>query len=237
MKIEFFHDVICSFCFPMSYRMRQLKEKHPDLEIIHRSFALVPEESAFDVQFGSREAAKDEILTHWEHANMNDDLHRFNIEGMKAKDFLFPTSIPGLRAVKAAEMVGGHDLAWDAFDALQKALFVENKNVEDLDVIKEALGSTTLNMNAWEKAFEDPKSLDEVHKEIALSREYGIRGVPFVVVNGKYGINGAQPLAQIEAMIEEVRKEENQKPIQMMSPQADEGGACELDEDGNWTCD
>lgn len=41
IEIEFFHDVICSFCFPMSYRMRQLKEMMPDVTIKHRSFALV----------------------------------------------------------------------------------------------------------------------------------------------------------------------------------------------------
>lgn len=44
ITIEFFHDVICSFCFPMSYRMRRLKEIMPDVEIVHRSFALVKEE-------------------------------------------------------------------------------------------------------------------------------------------------------------------------------------------------
>lgn len=33
VKIEFFHDVICSFCFPMSYRMRQLVEQMEYVEI------------------------------------------------------------------------------------------------------------------------------------------------------------------------------------------------------------
>lgn len=235
MKIEFFHDVICSFCFPMSYRMRQLKEKHPDLEIIHRSFALVPEEKAFDMMFGSRKNAKDEILSHWQAANMNDDLHRFNIEGMKEQDFLFPTSIPALRAVTAAELVGGHDLAWDVFDALQNSLFVENKNVEDIAVIEAAVASTTINMSEWQEAYKDEQSLRKVHEDLALAQSYGITGVPFVVVNEKYGINGAQPLANIEAMIEKVKAEENKQPLQMMSN--DEGEACALDDEGKWNCD
>ena len=89
LSIEFFHDVICSFCFPMSYRMRQIEKLMPDAEIIHRSFALVREEYDFDVMFGSREEAKEEILSHWEHANENDDLHRFNIAGMRRRIFCF----------------------------------------------------------------------------------------------------------------------------------------------------
>lgn len=213
MKIEFFHDVICSFCFPMSYRMRQLKDKRPELEIIHRSFALVPEVEAFNTMFGSRESAKAEILTHWEQANKNDDLHRFNIDGMKDSDFLFPTSIPPLRAVKAAEEVGGNDIAWDVFDALQNALFVENKNIEELGVIKEALSRTSIDLEKWEIAYDSSKSLEEVKKELALAKSYGISGVPFLVINGKYGLNGAQPLAKIEEMIDKIIEEENRDEI------------------------
>lgn len=210
MKIEFFHDVICSFCFPMSYRMRQVKERRPELEIIHRSFALVPEVEAFDRMFGSRERAKAEILTHWEQANKNDDLHRFNIDGMRESNFLFPTSIPPLRAVKAAEEVGGNNIAWDAFDALQNALFVENKNIEELEVIKEALSKTGIDLEKWEIAYDSSKSLEEVNNDLALAKSYGISGAPFIVINGKYGLNGAQPLAKIEELIDKIMKEEKQ---------------------------
>lgn len=210
MKIEFFHDVICSFCFPMSYRMRQLKERRPELEIIHKSFALVPEVEAFDRMFGSRERAKAEILTHWEQANKNDDLHRFNIDGMRESNFLFPASIPPLRAVKAAEEVGGNDIAWDAFDALQNALFVENKNIEELEVIKEALSKTNIDLEKWEIAYDSSKSLEEVNKDLVLAKSYGISGAPFIVINGKYGLNGAQPLAKIEELIDKIMKEEKQ---------------------------
>ena len=92
MQVEFFHDVICSFCFPMSYRMRKVAKKYPKLDIVHRSFALGWEKEQFVQMFGSHEAVKPEVMHHWESANQNDDEHRFNIEGMKEQDFLFPTS-------------------------------------------------------------------------------------------------------------------------------------------------
>ena len=104
MKIEFYHDVICSFCFPMSYRVRQLVKKYPKLEIIHRSFALAWEEEQMIEMFGTHENAKSEIMTHWAQANQQDELRRFNIPGMKAKDFLFPTSKNPLKAAKAASI-------------------------------------------------------------------------------------------------------------------------------------
>ena len=85
IKIEFFHDVICSFCFPMSYNVRQLKNEVSDVEIIHRSFGLVKQENDFNSMFSSREKAKEVIMSHWERANQIDTLHRFNIEGMRKK--------------------------------------------------------------------------------------------------------------------------------------------------------
>lgn len=207
MKIEFFHDVICSFCFPMSYRMRKLKERMPEIEIIHRSFALVPELEAFDKMFGSREGAKGEILTHWEQANINDDLNRFNIEGMKEKDFLFPMSILPLRAVKAGEEVAGDDMAWEVFDALQKALFMDNKNIGDPEIIKDIVSQTGIDLEKWEKAFNSHESLEAVNRELDLARAYGISSVPALLVEGKYLIGGAQPLDKIEEMLHKIRQE------------------------------
>ena len=55
IKIEFFHDAICSFCFPMSARMRLIAKKYNNVEINHRSFALGWEAEDFIQSFGSRE--------------------------------------------------------------------------------------------------------------------------------------------------------------------------------------
>ena len=142
IKIEFFHDVICSFCFPMSARMRKITEKYNNIEVIHRSFALGWQAEDFIRGFGSREAVKPEVLNHWAQANQNDDEHRFNIEGMRQTDFNFPISKPGLLATKAAGIIGGDDMYWDVFDRIQNKLFVENKNIEDIEVIEEAVKET-----------------------------------------------------------------------------------------------
>ena len=55
MQVEFFHDVICSFCFPMSYRMRKVAAKYPKLNITHRSFALELEAEKFIRMFDFHE--------------------------------------------------------------------------------------------------------------------------------------------------------------------------------------
>lgn len=230
IKIEFFHDVICSFCFPMSYRMRLLKEQHPEVEIVHRSYALTPQPEDFARMFGTREDAKEEILSHWDHANQNDDLHRFNIAGMKAKDFPFPYSMPGLWAAKAARFIGGEAMYWDIFDALQKALFVENRNIEDEQVLESIVREQGVDVDAWRKLYESPEVRNAVEVDLQLAANYGIRSVPSLIVNGRYNISGAQPL---DTLIADLEKIQEQLEVELQS----DGASCEVDDKGNWGCD
>ncbi|NMA67654.1 MAG: DsbA family protein, partial [Clostridiaceae bacterium] len=206
MKIEFFHDVICSFCFPMSARMRRIAKKYNNIEIIHRSFALAWEAKDFIRSFGSREAVKSEVLGHWEHANKNDDEHRFNIEGMRKTNFNFPLSKPALKASKAAGLIGGEDMYWDVFDRLQNKLFVENKNIEDLDVIEEAVKETSISFPDWKAQFENEETEKAVLEDFKLVQFYGVNSVPTLVINQKYSISGAQSQERIEKALARISK-------------------------------
>lgn len=201
ITIEFFHDVICSFCFPMSYRMRQLKQMMPEVQIVHRSYALVKSEHDFDLMFGSRAAAKAEIMSHWQHANHNDDLHRFNISGMRQADFLFPSSMKGLIACKAAYFVAGDAGYWNVFDALQNALFVQNQNIEEKEIIADCVRKCGIDFAAWDLHFNSVEVKVAVESDFLLAKEYNIQGVPCLVIDGKQQISGALPLSNIVQII------------------------------------
>lgn len=235
MQVEFFHDVICSFCFPMSYRMRKVAAKYPRLNIQHRSFALGWEADAFIQMFGSHEAVKPEVMSHWEHANQNDDEHRFNIEGMKEQDFLFPTSKNGLKAAKAAGLLAGEAAYWDVFDALQKALFVDNRDVSDLAVIEEIIKETDIDFEAWQTQLAKAETEAAVIEDLQRVQAYGIQGAPAIVINQKYLISGAQPQAVIEETIEKIAEDEGFQltGLQMFG---ETGDACRV-VDGQWICD
>lgn len=239
IKIEFFHDVICSYCFPMSARMRRILEKYNNIQIIHRSFALSWEAEDFIRSFGSREAVKPEVLRHWTHANENDEAHRFNIEGMYQTDFNFPISKPSLIAAKAAGLIGGDGLYWDVFDRLQHKLFVENKNIEEIAVVEEAVKETSISFPEWKAQFEKEATEKAVLADLQLAQAYGVRSVPTLVINQKYAIIGAQPQGEIEKVLEKISKEEG-IPLninQLQTIETDSSiGACSI-EDGKMECD
>ena len=188
--------------------MRQITEKMPNVEVTHRSFALVRQESDFDRMFGSREQAKSEIVTHWVHANENDDLHRFNIDGMKKATFLFPSSMKPLRAAKAAGLVGGEAAYWDVFDALQAALFMHSQNIERDDVITSAVRSTSVDFDKWRQCYESDDALQAVESDLDKARDYGLRGVPALVINGSQVISGALPTDQLHAQLEQIARDQ-----------------------------
>lgn len=223
VTIEFFHDVICSFCFPMSYRMRQLQKMMPEAQIVHRSYALVKSERDFDEMFGSRTAAKAEILGHWEHANQNDDLHRFNISGMRQTDFPFPSSMKVLTACKAAFFTAGDFGYWEVFDALQNALFIQNLNIEELDIIHDCIKQSGIDFAKWEQYFDSDDTKEAVEKDFLLARQYGVTGVPCLIINGKYQISGAQPLAQIILAIRNTVEKQEQTSTTGASCRLDDG--------------
>lgn len=237
IKIEFFHDVICSFCFPMSARMRRIAKKYNNIEINHRSFALAWEVEDFIRNFGSREAVKPEVLAHWAHANKNDDEHRFNIEGMRNTDFYFPISKPGLKAAKAAGLIGGESMYWDVFDRLQNKLFVENKNIEDISVLEEAVKETSISFEDWKAQFEKEETEKAILEDLQLAQAYGINSVPTLVINQKYAIPGAVSQERIEKTLARISKDEGIPLNKLQTLQADDtAGLCSL-VDGKWQCD
>lgn len=243
LEIEFFHDVICSFCFPMAKRMHDILSEYENIRLTHRSFALAWEVSDLERMFGSHAAAKAEVLHHWEAANQNDDEHRFNIAGMAAQDFPFPHSQPALIAAKAAGMLGGEDSYWLLFDLLQAALFMSNLDIADEATIFQIVRESGLDFEEWLQWFRDPQVKQAVLADLKLAQQYGLGGVPALVVNQKYMFSGAQSQQRIEDFLKKVAQEEGlqlQKKVLSEAPftflDFNQGMACRLEE-GQWKCD
>lgn len=192
VKIEFFHDVLCAWCFALSPRLRKLVHEFPDVEIIHRSFALAPTKNSIEKMFGSKEAGKSEILKHWQAANRNDDAHRICTDEMACKPFDYPHSMPGLRACKAAELQGGQSAHWDMFDRIQKAHLTEAKNIADLDILLDCAMDVGLDKDQFVKDYHSEKVTQAIEADSLKAGLAGVHAVPTLIVNEEQVITGAQ---------------------------------------------
>lgn len=189
--IEFFHDVLCAWCYAFSPRLRRLVDEFPRVEVIHRCFALAPTPNRIEQMFGSKEAGKAEILNHWRAANENDDEHRICTEDMVCKNFDYPYSMPGLLACKAAEFQGGQKAHWDMFDRIQKAHLTETLNIADEDVLINCAKEVGLDIQRFINDFHADITLQAVEEDNLRARLAGVYAVPTIIINNERILSGA----------------------------------------------
>ncbi|MDP3209293.1 MAG: DsbA family oxidoreductase, partial [Rhodoglobus sp.] len=92
-------------------------------------------------------------------------------------------------------------------ERLLKAYFVDGEHVgriPDLVAIAVELG---FDRDEVTEALESHRYLADVKADVALAREYGIQGVPFFVIDGKYGVSGAQDAATFANVLTQVQTE------------------------------
>ena len=92
-------------------------------------------------------------------------------------------------------------------ERLLDAYFVRGEHVgriPDLVAIAEELGFDGIEVT---EALESHRFLADVKADVALAREYGIQGVPFFVIDGKYGVSGAQDATTFADVLSRVQTE------------------------------
>lgn len=80
-------------------------------------------------------------------------------------------------------------------ERLFKAYFVEGKHVGRVDALADLAEEVGLNRAEVMTALEAETYRPDFDADVAQAQAYGISGVPFFVLNGKYGISGAQETA------------------------------------------
>jgi len=201
LTLDFFHDVVCGWCFIISPRLRRLAREMP-LEIRHRTFVLQDSPARMRQVFGSPTRAKQQILEHWAACQATSDTpDRFNIEGMRKAAFDYPHGLPGALACKAAERLGGQDAHWRMFDAIQTAHLTRARNVADIAVLKQAAEDAGLGGERFLATMNDPATRDLVEADRALARRLQVTSVPTIIVRqtGARLING--PIEDLRAQM------------------------------------
>ena len=86
-------------------------------------------------------------------------------------------------------------------DALFRAYFVEARDISRPEVLLEIVEQVGLPREAAREVLEKRTFKEAVDADWALSREYGITGVPTFVA-GRFGVVGAQPYEALEALVQ-----------------------------------
>jgi predicted DsbA family dithiol-disulfide isomerase len=194
MKIDVWSDVVCPWCFIGRRRLQKAISQHGaghDITVRHRAFQLQPDITK-TVPTSEHLATKYRI-DKAEVAQMQANVCSIaDGEGLcyKLENTLSGNTADAHRLILWAETIGKDD---ELLEALYSAYFEKSLPIfshEDLLAITDQVG---INHAAAAALLQSSEFVDRVQEDQAIASQLGANGVPFYVVDMKFGISGAQP--------------------------------------------
>ena len=213
IKIDVWSDVACPWCYIGKRKLENgLAEfaSGPDaveVEVEYHSFELSPDTPVdFEGTTTSYLAERKGMPV----AQVEQMLER--VTGIAADvglDYHFDT-VKHTNTVKAHQLIHyakAHGLQLEMKERLLKAYFVEGEHVGRVSDLADLAAEIGLDRDDVVRSLEADEYLAAVHADQQQAVAYGIQGVPFFVIDGKYGVSGAQDAATFVQVLEQVAGE------------------------------
>jgi len=107
-----------------------------------------------------------------------------------------PSTVKAHALVVHAQQTG-HDV-WPLVDALFAAYFSAGDDISDVDVLARIAGAHGRDEAEVRKVFVNGTYDVDAQQSQREAARLGIRGVPFLLLGGRFGVSGAQPTAVFE---------------------------------------
>ncbi|MCW3465358.1 DsbA family oxidoreductase [Chitinophaga nivalis] len=198
MKVEIWSDIMCPFCYIGKRKFEEALEQFPDKEKITvewKSFQLNPDlkpEPGTDVY--DYLAAKKGQSREWS-LSMHAQVVNMAKEAGLTYDFDKAIVANSFHAHRLIQLAKQHRLGDEAEERLFAAYFTEGKDMSNLDTLTEIGVAIGLDKALLQEVLHSAAFADAVEKDNAEAAELGIQGVPFFVLDRKYAVSGAQPVA------------------------------------------
>lgn len=198
IKITYWSDYVCPFCYIGEIRLLKAIEKlgiADQVELDMRSFELYPDADKDKYYSGVETIAATYGITE-EQANAQlESIQQMGLaEGIDffLKTAKYTNTFDVHRLTKLAYSKGDKRLANRMILSLFDAFFGKNEELNNRDVLIRIAVEAGLDKSEVESVLDGNTFSDEVRKDEADANAFGIRGVPFFVINNKYSISGAQ---------------------------------------------
>ena len=210
ITVDIWSDIACPWCYIGKRKFEQgLAEfaGRDDVEVTYHSFELAPDTP---VDFDGSEI---DFLVR--HKGMPADQVRGmldQVRGIAADvgldyDFDSLQHTKTLKAHEALHFAREHGRQLDLVERLFKAYFEEGRHVGRPDELADLAAEIGLDRDEVIAALDSGAYAPAVAADIDQARAYGISGVPFFVINGKYGVSGAQAPEIFTQALDKVRAE------------------------------
>lgn len=232
MKIEIWSDVACPFCYIGKRKIEKAIERFPQkdkIEIEWKSFLLNPD------QVTQPNKSSEEYLAEAKGWTLEQTKEiTANVANMAAQEGLeyhldktvVANTKKAHRMLHLAKTVGKGD---EMKESLLKAYFTDAVNIDDNSVLLGLGKELGLDEAAIQEVLTTDKFENEVDQDIYESRQLGVKGVPFFVLDRKFGISGAQPDEVFDQTLEKAWNEHVINNPVLYIAEGD-GEACDVDQ-------
>jgi predicted DsbA family dithiol-disulfide isomerase len=210
MRIDVWSDVICPWCYLGRQHLKEAVASYDgDVEVIHHAFELDPttprDKTELTVKrlatkYGMSEAqavaAHEQMAARFAEAGL-----KFNAEGQRTGN-----TRDAHRLIRLARERGVQDAM---VERLYRAYFADQRSIFDTESLAalatevEGLDQTEIEATLSTDAYDEQVLGDEQQ-----AYELGVTGVPFFVIERKYGLSGAQPADALLDLLNKVANDE-----------------------------
>jgi predicted DsbA family dithiol-disulfide isomerase len=227
MQVEVFSDVVCPWCYIGKRHMEQALEQFPhadQVSVTYRSYQLSPD-APKDSDGTLAEMLSKKYGVPMEQARAMNE----RVTGVAAEaglDYHLDEAHPAntFDAHRLLHFAAEHGKQAELKERLMASYFTEAKRIGEADVLVREAEAVGLDGEAARAVLDGTAYTDEVNSDLSLAQAFGISGVPFFVIDRKYGLSGAQPAEVIRQALENAWMESH--PLTMV-------GAAPADADGS----
>lgn len=231
MKIEIWSDIACPFCYIGKRKIEKAIEKFPhkdQIEIEWKSFLLNPD------QVTQPDKSSEEYLAEtkgWSVEQTREITENVvNMAAQEGLEYHLNKSVVAntKKAHRLIHLAKSVDKGGEMKERLLKAYFTEGVNVDDNAELMRLGIEIGLEKSTIEEVLNSNKYEDEVDHDIYESQQLGVRGVPFYVLDRKYGISGAQPDEVFDQNLQAAWDEHIKANPELIIQKSADGESCEV---------
>ena len=231
MQISIWSDIRCPFCYigKRKFEAALANFPHKDkIKVEWKSFELDPYlETQTEVDYTEyfmkhKNVDKDTALGMFNHVSKmaNEVGLHFNVE-----KGVIANSLNAHRLLHYAKTEGLTD---ETKEILLKAQLEQGENIDDKTVLLDLAVAIGLNKEKVARMLSSKAYTYEVRQDELEARNLGINGVPFFVLDHKFGISGAQSINVFAEALEKAWKNHKEEDITML-PVGEDGSSCDVD--------
>jgi predicted DsbA family dithiol-disulfide isomerase len=219
MQVDIWSDVVCPWCYIGKRRFETALARfsHADqVQVVWHSFELDPHATASPAgSIPDRLAAKYGISREQAIENNRRLARLAAAEGL---DYAFDRAQPGntFDAHRLLHLAREQGKQAEVKERLFRAYFTQGEPIGDQATLLRLATEAGLGEDDARRVLESQAYADEVRADERLAAELGITGVPFFVLDMRYGVSGAQPADLLLSALERTWAE-RQPPVPIVS--------------------